>query len=352
MQSNVAFPFMLLAFLLNVAVIRALQNVTYGNDTFVLLRRDSTHADYGLLVNYTFSNASDTFLEPGNFSAYFLTADVVQGNLLVGISGVLIGASTSERLLAANYTLRPLAIVETDAGGNVGSIITVYDHVQGWYPIGTGTLQLPENYRTRLNVTADSNNGTANVTVATLKYISNSTNSQNLNTTVLVTCLYLPSIQNQTQVGMGVQMQVQNFPFRFNDSSLTLTNELRTLVNCTNCTQLNASNSGNIVTYLAVNGTGSFDVGPSNYTKVFIADQAGKRINQRQLLETNGTASAKVSNVVGQPSSFLIAEAFAVNRTQLQQGLFSAAPSPLQSNSQAKQAHRLPWLLLPLLLMM
>ena len=134
-----------------------------------------------------------------------------------------------------NVTLFPHKVrKERSSGGGEGSVIHVDFHEQGWYNMNTGSLLLPSDFG---SLSPDLVN--KNVTIAQAKYISNTTDSQNRNTTVGVTAIFLPDFgarnakRHQHRVAV---YRFKFFPYKFNSSILSMVNSMTSYINATNTT--------------------------------------------------------------------------------------------------------------------
>ena len=200
--------------------------ILQNGDVFVLTVRNNQQAGYALIpkdVARNFTNQTD-------FSVYFLNTKVDAGNFFAMASPVIIGNNSR---IVGNVTLFPQKIVERSAGGGEGNVINVDFHEQGWYKMNTGTLNLPSDFG---NLSPDLVN--RNVTIAQARYISNTTDSQNRNTTVQVTAIFLPDLvlENQNAISIALLFTVSNFPFKFNNSLLSMVNSMTYFINATNTT--------------------------------------------------------------------------------------------------------------------
>jgi hypothetical protein len=200
--------------------------IMQNGDVFVLTVRNPKQAGYALIPK----DVAKNFTNQTDFSVYFMDTKVDAGNFFAIISPVIIGNNSR---IVGNVTLFPHKIVERSAGGREGGVINVDFHEQGWYNMNTGSLRLPSDFG---SLSPDLVN--KNVTIAQAKYISNTTDSNNRNTTVQVTAIFLPDLvlENQNAISMALLFTVLNFPYKFNSSVLSMVNSLTTYINVTNTT--------------------------------------------------------------------------------------------------------------------
>jgi hypothetical protein len=200
--------------------------ILHNGDIFVLTVRNPKQAGYALIpkdIARNFTNQTD-------FTAFFMDTKVDAGNFFAIISPIIIGNNSR---VVGNVTLFPQRIVERLAGGGEGNIINVDFHEQGWYKMNTGKLNLPSDFGSLSSELVD-----RNATIAQAKYISNTTNSQNRNTTVQVTAIFLPDLvlESENAISIALLFTVYNFPFKFNNSLLSMVNLMSSYINATNTT--------------------------------------------------------------------------------------------------------------------
>ena len=266
----------------------AQRNITYGDDVFVLTRRDNTSAGYALLPKRVAENETDAI----DFTAYFMNVLVRDGNLLGNIDPVALGRNLQ---VLGNVTMVPRKLVERGPDGQEGAVINVDRHEQGWYRLNTGTLKLPKDFANLSEELVGKE-----TTVATVRYISNSTNSAGSNTTVSVTAFFLPDLTCEARkaVGIAFLFSVANFPFKYNSSQIEMVNTLSTRLNATNTT-------------MRLPVSDFFAMGKAN---VNTSMNKTEKVDNSTLyvVEQQVTAIVQAANITGMP--FTILEAFMVRR--------------------------------------
>ena len=299
-------------------------NITYGEDVFVLTRRDNTSAGYALFPKTLAENTTNS---TAHFTAYFMNLLVRQGNLLAEIDPVAMGRQLS---VTGNVTLIPRKIVERGPGGEVGATVNVDRHEQGWYNINTGTLKLPADFGELSPELVDQE-----ATIASVRYISNTTDAQGRNTTVDVTAIFLPDLvlEKQNAVSIALLFSISNFPFQFNSSQLALENSLTTFLNATNTTMV-----------LPVTDYFGFGNGSANFDVKTTKNVTTKGTNSTlYLVEQQVTAVVSASN--SSETAVNILEAFMVKRQPFNEALKSEKPQ-ISSATQSYPIHPLFLLLL------